>query len=192
MVLLIALFFVRDAEGISEHFVGLLPDAQQARARLVLGEIGQRFRGWLVGSMLLSLAVGTATFVLLSLAGLPYALLLAVIAGVLELVPMIGPFLSAIPAILVAAPRGWQTVLVVIGIYLLVQQLENNLLVPRVMSSQVNLPSVLVIIALLVGGSLLGIVGAILSVPAAAVVQVLWLRVVVPWLKSVEHHWGAA
>jgi predicted PurR-regulated permease PerM len=146
----------------------------------------------MMGSLLLALVIGTVTFISLTLMGMPYALLLAVVAGVMELVPMIGPFIAAVPAVLIALPRGWETAVLVAGLYLIIQQLENNLLVPRIMSSQVNLPSVLVVIALLVGGSLLGIIGAILSVPAAAVVQILWLRVIVPWLKGVEQHWGTA
>ena len=191
VVLVIALFLVRDADRIINHFVGLLPEANQEQAREVVGEIGRKFYGWIAGTLLLSLAVGAMTIVGLYLVGMPYPVVLGVIAALFEFIPMIGPYLAAIPALAVGYSLSFQMVLIVAGLYILVQQIENNLLGPLVFSSQVHLPPLLAIVALLMGASLMGIIGALLAIPTAAALQVVWLRVVVPWVKGVERYWGA-
>ena len=103
---------------------------------------------------------------------------LALISGVGELIPVVGPVLSAIPAIAVAASVSINKVLLVILFFVLQQQFENHVLVPKVMQRQVGVSPVTVIVALLIGGKLLGIVGAILAVPSAAILQVLFLEIV--------------
>ena len=104
----------------------------------------------------------------------PFFYVLALIAGVGELIPVVGPLLSAIPAIAVAASVSWNKALFVIIFFVLQQQFENHVLVPKVMERQVGVSPVTVIVALLIGGNLLGIVGAILAVPTAAIIQVLF------------------
>jgi predicted PurR-regulated permease PerM len=99
---------------------------------------------------------------------------LALISAVGELIPVVGPILAAIPAIAVASTVSVNKVLLVIGFFVLQQQLENHVLVPKVMERQVGVSAVTVIVALLIGGNLLGIVGAILAVPTAAILQVLF------------------
>ena len=98
--------------------------------------------------------------------------MLALISGIGELIPVVGPILSAIPAIAVAATVSLKKVLLVVVFFFLQQQFENHILVPKVMSRQVGVSAVTVIVALLIGGKLLGIVGAILAVPTAAILQV--------------------
>ena len=105
--------------------------------------------------------------------GVPYFYVLALIAAVGELVPVIGPILSAGPAILAGLSVSPQTALFVAIFWIVQQQLENHLLVPKVMERQVGVSPVIVIVALLIGGSVLGILGAVLAVPTAAIVQVI-------------------
>jgi predicted PurR-regulated permease PerM len=102
---------------------------------------------------------------------------LALISGVGELIPVVGPVLSAIPAILIAATVSMNKVLLVIIFFVIQQQFENHVLVPKVMQRQVGVSPVTVIVALLIGGKLLGIVGAILAVPTAAILQVVLAEV---------------
>ena len=110
--------------------------------------------------------------------------MLALIAGLGEMIPVVGPILSAIPAVLVALTVSPTTALFV-GIFFLVQQqVENHLLVPRIMARQVGVSAGFVIIALLIGGSLLGIVGAILAVPTAAILQVVFQELRAPHLEE--------
>jgi predicted PurR-regulated permease PerM len=122
---------------------------------------------------MLGATIGTTTAIALYFLGVPYFYVLAVIAGVGEMIPVIGPVLSAVPAILVGLTVSPRTALAVAIFWVVQQQLENHLLVPRIMSRQVGVSPVIVIAALLVGGSLLGILGAVLAVPTAAILQVV-------------------
>ena len=103
--------------------------------------------------------------------------MLALISGIGELIPVVGPVLSAIPAIAVASTVSINKVLFVIVFFIVQQQFENHVLVPKVMQRQVGVSPVTVIVALLIGGKLLGIIGAILAVPSAAILQVLFSEV---------------
>jgi predicted PurR-regulated permease PerM len=104
----------------------------------------------------------------------PYFYVLALISAVGEMIPMIGPVLAAIPAIGVALTISYQKALFVAIFFLLQQQFENHILVPRVMSRQVGVSAVTVIVALLIGAELLGILGALLAVPTAAILMVVF------------------
>ena len=129
---------------------------------------------WLGGHLLLGAIIDTTATIGLWLIGVPFFFVLGLLAGVGELIPMVGPILSAIPAILVALTVSPGTALATALFFLAQQQLENHILVPKIMSKQVGVSAVTVIIALLVGGSLLGIVGALLAVPSAAAIQVIF------------------
>lgn len=125
------------------------------------------------GQLILAGTIGALAAVGLYLLGVPYFYVLALAAALGEMIPVVGPILSAIPAILVAFTVSPKTALFVMIFFLVQQQFENHLLVPKVMERQVGVSAVTVIIALLIGGSVLGITGAILAVPSAAILQVL-------------------
>ena len=110
--------------------------------------------------------------------GVPFFYVLALIAGIGEMIPIVGPILSAVPAIAVALSVKPALALGVIVFFFAQQQLENHLLVPKIMQRQVGISPVFVIIALLIGGSLLGVIGAILAVPTAAILQVVFQEIV--------------
>lgn len=122
----------------------------------------------------MSLNIGFFTWIALSLVGLNYALPLALLAGFLEIVPTIGPILAAIPAVIVALTISPTMGLVVTGIYIVIQLLENNIIVPKIMQHAVGLNPVVIIIAILVGAELLGITGALLSLPFVSFVTVIF------------------
>jgi hypothetical protein len=130
-----------------------------------------RVSAWLTGQLLLG---GTsATPASSRLAGVPHALVLALIAAVGELIPVVGPLLAAIPAIAVAFSVSPSTALMVTVFFFIQQQIENNVLVPKIMEKQVGVSAITVMIALMIGASLQGIIGALLAVPTAAIVQVV-------------------
>ena len=104
---------------------------------------------------------------------IPYALTLALLAGILEIIPVIGPIISAIPAILIALTLSPTTALLVTVFYILVQELENKLLVPKVMQLTVGLHPVTIIIVLLIGAKLMGILGILLAVPVTTMVYII-------------------
>jgi len=128
---------------------------------------------WVRGQIVLMFLVGFTTYIGLTILGVEFALPLAVIAGLLELIPTIGPIVSAIPAAIIAFTQGPLLGLGVIALYILIQQLENNILVPKVMEKAVGLSPLITIFSLLVGAALFGILGAVLAVPFAAITYLI-------------------
>lgn len=172
-VLILTFYMLTDSESLFAGFARLFPPGERARVRAVSGKISEKVSAWLSGQLILAGTIGSTAAIGLYLLGVPYFYVLALVAGIGELVPMIGPILSAIPAVLVALTISPKLALMVTIFFLAQQQFENHLLVPRVMSRQVGVSAVVVISALLIGGSLLGILGALLAVPSAAIVQVV-------------------
>jgi len=113
------------------------------------------------------------TYVVLLLLGVKFALVLALIAGILELIPFVGPIISAVPAIIIAFSQSPLLAVLVVILYFVVQQLENNILVPKIMQKAVGLNPIITIVVILIGAKLSGIMGAILAVPVATVVSML-------------------
>jgi predicted PurR-regulated permease PerM len=133
------------------------------------------FGQWVRGQLLLGFTVGVTTFIGLTLLGQfvdpvfgRYAILLSIVAGVLELLPIIGPIIAAVPAVLLAATAGIEAVVAALVLYTAIQQLENYLLVPKIQGDAVQLHPAAVIFALIIGGSLAGLLGAILALPVIA------------------------
>lgn len=131
----------------------------------VIEKIEYRLGAWVRGQLFLMFTIGIATYIGLFFLGMEYALPLALIAGLLEIVPMVGPIISAVPAILVALAISQNQAVMVTILYLVIQQLENNLIVPVIMRRAVGLPNIITLIALMIGGKIGGVLGAILSVP---------------------------
>lgn len=127
---------------------------------------------WLRGQLTLSLVVGILTFIGLTILGIPYALPLALLAAIFEIIPIIGPIISAVPAVLVGLTIAPIMGLAIAGMFFVIQQLENNLIVPMVMSKVVGLQPPIVIIALLIGAKLAGVGGAFLTVPILVVAKI--------------------
>ena len=124
------------------------------------------------GQLVLCLIIGLLSLIAFALLDVPYALLLAVISGLFEFVPYIGPILAGIPAALIAFTVSPTLGLATIGALVIIQQLENNLIVPKVMQKTVGLNPIVSIIAFLIGAKLFGVVGAIVSIPVAIAVEV--------------------
>jgi predicted PurR-regulated permease PerM len=171
--LILALYLTIDGDRIRRYLVRFLPFDRQDQALRVTERIGERLGAWARGEALLGLIIGALTWGAALVLGLPYAGALALVAAVGELVPNLGPIIAAIPLILVgflSSPT--QGVLALVAA-VLIQQLENNLIVPRVMSRAVELHPIVVMLAILSGGELLGILGALLAVPAVASLSVI-------------------
>lgn len=172
-VLIVTFYLLVDARNLQHAFLRLFPMEERPRVDAITRTITLKVSGWLGGQALLAIIIGTTSAIGLWLFGVPYFYVLALICGFGELIPVVGPILSAIPAVIVAATVSPQKALLVIIFFVVQQQLENHILVPRVMSRQVGVSPVTVIVALLIGGRLLGVLGALLAVPTAAIVQVL-------------------
>jgi predicted PurR-regulated permease PerM len=178
-ILILAFYFLVDADAIVATFVRLFPHRERRRVDDALRRVTTKVSAWLGGQLFLAGVIGGTAAFALWLMGVPYFYVLALIAAAGELVPLVGPILAAIPAIAVAASVSPALALGVAVFFLAQQQFENHVLVPKVMERQVGVSAVVVIVALLLGGSLMGIVGAILAVPSAAILHVV-LQEIVP------------
>ena len=176
ITLLVSFHLLKDADSIQSAISGALPPSYQPDANSLFAQINAVLSDYLRGQLLLALVVGVVTGVALALVGVRNALLLGVIAGIMEVVPSIGPILASIPAIAIALFQGsthlpmenYWFALLVAGLYVVIQQVENNILVPRIIGASVNLHAVVVIFAALAGASLAGVLGVFLAIPVIA------------------------
>lgn len=151
---------------------------REDRVRALLIHIQDKLGAWLRGQLLLSLIIGALSYIGLTILNIPYALPLAMIAGVLEVVPVIGPIISALPAIALALTISPVLAAGVTAMFFIIQQLENNLIVPQVMKRAVGLNPLAVILAVAIGSKLLGVSGALLAVPIVVVLQIIIAEVI--------------
>jgi predicted PurR-regulated permease PerM len=168
-------YLLNDRVALIGQFDRALPPSWRFDVWAVIRTVERVFGQWVRGQLILGFAVAIFTFAGLLIASEVvdpifgrYAILLSVIAGVLELIPIIGPIISAVPAVLLAATVGPGTVVAALVLYTLVQQVENNFLVPKIQGDSVELHPSLVMFAIIVGGSLAGLLGAILALPMTA------------------------
>lgn len=153
---------------IAQFFIG-----RQERIKKVTERIEDKLGSWLRGQFILSVIIGTLCYLVLFILNIPYALPLAILAGIFEVLPVIGPIISAIPAIIIAYVTAPVLALMVGVSYLIIQQAESHLIVPQVMKKAVGLNPLVVILAVAIGGRLLGIAGALLAVPITVVIQII-------------------
>jgi predicted PurR-regulated permease PerM len=168
-------YLIKDRPALTAAAERSMPAEWRPDARSVSFLALRVFGQWLRGQLFLGLTVGAATFVgllLLSVTVDPvfgrFAILLSIIAGVLELLPIIGPIIAAIPAVLLALTGGIDAAVAAVVLYTVIQQLENNLLVPKIQGDAVELHPSAVMLALVIGGAIAGLLGAILALPVAA------------------------
>ena len=173
-VLVLSFYLSVTKRGVENFLDSVVPEKYESYVKDLWKRTERKVGLWFQGQLLLALIVGLVVYVGLSLMGIKFALTLGFLTLAFEIVPIVGPILAAIPAIILAFLQGPAMGLWVIVFYVAVQQLENHILVPVVMGKTLGLNPVVVIIALLVGGNLAGIVGMILSVPVAtAIVEVI-------------------
>ena len=175
-MLAIVFFWLVEHARLQRYTLAFLPANRRAGARNAWNEIETRLGLWVRGQLILMGAIGVATSIAYTLLGLPGALLLGLIAALTEAIPIVGPLLGAIPAILVAATVSPELALVVALIYLVLQLIEGNVLVPLVMRNTIGISPLLVLFSLLVGAEVGGLLGAFLAVPLAASTEIVLSR----------------
>jgi predicted PurR-regulated permease PerM len=178
VTLVLAFYWTLDGPRIIQSLLLLIPQDQRESIRELILAMETKVGFFIIGQGILCLVIGIMSLVAYLLIGLPNALVLALIAGTLEAVPMVGPLLGAIPALLVALSIAPDKLIWVIVATVVIQQLENNLLVPRVMSKAVGVNPFVSLLAIFAFSSLFGIVGALMAIPIAAIVQLLLERFV--------------
>ena len=175
LVTLLALvfFWLTERSRLQRYALAFIPEHRRAGFRDAWNEVESRLGLWARGQLLLMATVGVATGVAYTLIGLPGALLLALIAATTEIIPIAGPVIGAVPALLVATTISPQTAVLTLAAYLLIHAVEGNVLVPVVMRNSVGLSPFLVLVSLLVGGTVGGVLGAVVAVPIVAGITVV-------------------
>lgn len=172
IVLVITFYLVVEEDGMKRFVKSLAPDKYHPYITRLMSRIQQRMGWWLRGQIILSLIVFTLVYLGLTILGVKYALILALVAGVFEIVPYLGPLLSAIPAVFFAFVQKPTTAILVIILYVVIQQMENHLIVPKVMGKSVGLNPLVIILSILIGARLAGAIGALLAVPVVTALAV--------------------
>lgn len=172
-VLTMGFFLLADGRRLVGFGLGLL-GPREPRFRLVATDIYRSVSGYVAGNLLISLIAGLVTFATLEILGVPFAVPLAVLVGFLDLIPLVGATLGSIAVAIVTAFTDFPTATIVwVIVTVIYQQVENNVLQPVIYRQTVNVPPLAVIIAVLIGGQLLGVLGALLAIPVAAIVQII-------------------
>lgn len=175
-VLTLVYFWLVEHARWQRYVLAYLPADRRRGARRAWIEIEARLGSWVRGQLVLMGAIGLATGIAYSLLGVPGALLLGLIAAVAEAIPIVGPLLGAVPAVLVAATVSPELALVVAGVYAVLQLVEGSVLVPLVMRHAIGISPFLVLVSLLIGGAAGGLVGALIAVPVAASIEIVLSR----------------
>lgn len=184
-IIVMAFFWLTGVEQLRPFFVGLFPAQHQGHVNSILSEIGHKIGGYVRGVVLNMVVIGTLSGGADFLLNVSYPVLLGIWAAMAELIPYFGPWIGGSAAVLVALITGSPIkALEVVAAYVVIQEIEGHTLVPFVMMHTVDLNPLTVIIAVLLGTGLLGVAGGVISVPTAAIIKVLMLRVVGPLARS--------
>lgn len=172
-ILVISFYLVAADRGMKKFIHDIVPSSHQSVVMNLIAKIQHKMGLWVVGQLILSVFIFLLTYIGLSILGVKYALFLALIAGLLEVVPYVGPFLAAIPAVFFALIQSPALVVGVIILYIIIQKTEGYILVPKVMEKTVGTSPLVVLLALLIGFKLAGILGLLLAVPLAGAITVV-------------------
>lgn len=172
IILVISFYLAMEEGGIKKFIRAVTPKEHEGYAMDLFDRSQHQIGRWLQGQLALALVVGVLVYIGLSILGVKYALVLALVAAVLEIIPYVGPILAAIPAVILGFIQSLTIGLLVIGLYVIIQQMENHLLQPKIMEKAVGLHPVTVIVVLLIGAKVAGITGMILAVPLTSVIGV--------------------
>ena len=180
VVLFLSIYWLVGSPSLERFALSFFPDERRSRTAAVLHEMGQAMGGYVRGSAISALLMGSLAWIGLTAIGVNYAFVLATLTLVAEFVPVVGPIIAALPVIGVAFLQSPTKALLALGLYAVLQQIESQLLTPNIMRRQTDVPQTVVLFAVIAGGAMGGILGILASIPLAAAVRVFLLRVVAP------------
>ena len=189
LVVFLSLYWLVAMPALRTFALSLVPPDRAEEMRVVLREVGETMGGYVRGILLEAVLIGVLVFIGMSLIGVRYAAVLAVLAGLGEFVPYVGPIAAAVPAVVLALLESPTQALLVVGFYLILQIIEGYVLFPLVVGSQSEIPPLLIIVGLLAGGTVGGVLGALVAIPLAGALRVVALRVAAP---AIRRRTGAA
>jgi predicted PurR-regulated permease PerM len=170
-VIVITTYWLSDYERIKSTLSSFVAERFRYRFEDIWRRLETKLGKWFLGQIMVSLAVGVMVWLAASVIGLPYAVALGVLAGLLEILPTLGPILAAVPAVLIGGTDSFEKAALVVVVYTVIQQIESHLITPQLMGRTVKLHPIAIITSFLAGSVALGIIGALLSVPFAIVVS---------------------
>ena len=169
----ITFYMMKKGRTFSNKFAELFPERYHAHIKNLFKEIHFVLKAYIHGQLLLSVLMAFLVFIGMWIMDIPYPLVIGLLAGVVEMVPIIGPIIGAVPPILLGLLQGSSVMIQVIIFYVVVQQLDSHFIMPKLMGSIIEVHPVAIIAGVLIGGSLKGILGMMIAVPAVAVLQIL-------------------
>jgi len=169
LIIVISFYLAVQEDGVENVLRVVTPSKHEPYVIDVWRRSQKKIGLWMQGQIFLGIFIGIFVYLGLALMGIKYALLLAILAGIFELIPYVGPTLSAAPAVLLGFNDGLVTGLLVLGFFIIIQQFENHLLYPLVVKKMVGVPALMVIISMIIGAKLAGFLGILIAVPVAAV-----------------------
>lgn len=169
LTLVIAFYLSFQEKGVENSIKMVVPKEYEDYVLKIWRGSSQKIGFWMEGQILLGIIVGTLVFLALTILQVKYALSLALLAAILEIIPIFGPVIAAFPAVVIGFLQAPTLGLIIIGVFFLIQQIENHLIYPAVMRKTVGVPPLVAIFALLIGGKLAGFIGLILAVPVAVI-----------------------
>ena len=188
-VLVLTFYLLLERDNLNRYLLALFGDGKEKAAKNFVDKLEHRLGGWVRGELILMTIIGVLTYLGLIALGIPYALPLAIFAGILEIVPGIGPIVSSIPAILLGFTVSPVMAAAVAALYFLIQQLENNLIVPNIMRRVAGVNPLVTMVSIAIGLKLAGIVGAILAVPIVILIHVAAIEIFeLDELRALEEH----
>ncbi|MFC5744074.1 AI-2E family transporter [Actinomadura rugatobispora] len=184
-ILILSLYFLGSLPQIKTFFYQLAPRSRRARVALLGDEILDRIGGYVAGQFTIAFIAGVTSYIFLEILGVPYALALALIVAVTDLIPLIGATIGAVIVTLVAFLTGLPEGIICLIFYVIYQQVENYLVYPRVMKRTVDVQPAVTVVAALIGAALLGVIGALLAIPTAAAISLVIREVWMPRQESI-------
>lgn len=179
-VLILTLYFLASLPSVKTSAYRLVPRSRRQRVTFLAEEISRRVGGYFIGQITVATINGVCSYVMMKLIGVPFAAVLAVSVGLLGLIPMVGATIGALLVLIVALFDSGTEAIIVAIYYIIYQQLENYVISPKVMQRTVAVPGAITIIAALAGGTLLGVLGALMAIPVAAGLLLIYQQVLVP------------
>ncbi len=175
LVIVLTIYFMLDLPRLRRGFVRLFPKRHRRTVNDAVNVVIDKVGSYMIGNVIISIIAGVASLIAFEALRIPFALPLAVLVAVTDLIPMIGATLGAVICVIVAFATTdlWPSTILLAAFFVLYQQLENYLVAPRVLRNSVEMPAVAVLLAALVGGSVLGLIGALIAIPVAAAVKVI-------------------
>jgi len=186
LVLVLTFYLVVEEDAAKRALRNIAPEKYQPYISQLMSRMKKKIGDWLRGEIVLALIVGSLVYVALKILGVNYALLLAIFAGLAEFVPYLGPVIGAIPAIFISFAQSPLKAVLVLIVFIIIQQLENHLIYPKVMQRAVGLNPVISIIALLIGAKVGGAIGAVLAIPVATAISVFVQDIYSNWSEEVK------